>query len=108
MQAKEISIDPAKIEDFNGHRFSDVVELAVEDLTESMLEDGFDDDHPVSLAQDGDRFFIVNGRHRTLASIAAGISSIPAIVVSWDDFSDLMDEIGCLERVSIAIEYAAS
>ena len=77
LKAIQIPIDqiyvPAK-------RRHDVKEDVVEELAESIMEDGLK--VPISVRRDGDRYVLVSGLQRLEACKALGEETVAAIIVS--------------------------
>ena len=84
-------IDPTTIEDWESHRLADADAEVVERIAASMMTDGYTGD-PV-VVNDCEAPEIVGGRHRVLAAIAAGLESIPVVVVSGGYTGDIIDFI---------------
>lgn len=59
-------------------------------LVESMKDTGFDAAHPILVADTGLGYVILDGHHRGNAAIKAGLKSIPAYVISNEDYIGLL------------------
>ena len=60
------------------------------ELVNSIKTEGYDEDYPILVADTGLGYIILDGHHRGNAASKADLKSIPANVVSHQDYTDLL------------------
>ena len=78
-------IDPAKIIGLHG-----VDVQAMDALAAAIKKDGYLSDHPILTVDTDLGFLTLDGHHRGHAAQSLKLKSIPALVVKWTDFANLL------------------
>ncbi len=91
--AQEVGVNLLKPNPFQPRRVFD--EEKLNELASSIKTHGIFT--PIIVKKDGDEYIIVAGERRTKAAKIAGLESIPAIIVDFDDVA--MREIALLENI---------
>lgn len=60
------------------------------DVFESIKKQGYDKGEPITAVGDKTSAYIINGHHRAIAARAAGMKTIPTILISDGDLYDAM------------------
>jgi ParB-like chromosome segregation protein Spo0J len=76
------------------HWHDDVDLEWVSEIADSMRNSGFDTRRPIVVIAnpDGSMMTLADGRHRRAAALEAGLESVPALLVTFDEMDELEEE----------------
>ena len=82
------------LEQVAGHWHDDVEAEWVSNLADSMRNSGFDASRPIVVIAnpDGSMMTLADGRHRHAAALEAGLESVPALLMTFDEMDELESE----------------
>ena len=97
IKPQRIDLDASDLEELGeilGHEHDDVEGEWVEELAESMRVNGFDAARPIVVMAnpDGSLMTLCDGRHRRAAALRSDLSSVPALLITFDEHDELESE----------------